>query len=110
MYYIRELARIQKQDIENPAYQLRFAKLYLRMGQYGLARKNFESLLEVWQRRIPASPSQDRVELHFYFSLLLNARVILQVPSSIFVLLLRLLPPSAMISFWSMQCVKTWIR
>jgi len=73
MYYIRELARIQKQDIENPAYQLRFARLYLLMGQSGLARKNFESLLETWEGESTFSPSQDRVEMHFFYSLLLLA-------------------------------------
>ncbi|MBN2044192.1 MAG: hypothetical protein JW757_04155 [Anaerolineales bacterium] len=68
MYYIRELARIQKQDIENPAYQLRFAKLYLAMGQNRLARKTFESLLANGNGSKPLS--QENVELNFYYAIL----------------------------------------
>ena len=68
MYYIRELARIQKQDIEQPGYQLRFAKLYLAMGQNRLARQTFETMLENGNGSHP--PSQENVELNFYYAIL----------------------------------------
>ncbi len=71
MYHIRELARIQKGDIEEFPYQLRFARLYLAMGQSGLAQNIFSSLQKkIEEEKISAS--QNQVELHFYYAILLR--------------------------------------
>ena len=71
MYHLREMARVQDQDIEEPNYQLRLGLIYQAMGQNGLAQQAFERLLGSKRDSKETPVSQDRVILHLHYAGLL---------------------------------------
>jgi ATP/maltotriose-dependent transcriptional regulator MalT/two-component SAPR family response regulator len=66
LYYIREIARVKKEDASLAEYQVRFGKVYLAMGQLDLARESFESALQEWGD--DPSPQQAVVDGYFHFA------------------------------------------
>ncbi len=69
MFYLRELARVQEGNIDAPIYQMRLAKIYMNMGQFNLAEKNFSEALTNWNRK--EKITQDLTDLRFHYGLIL---------------------------------------
>jgi tetratricopeptide (TPR) repeat protein len=66
MFYLREMARIEKKPFEDPKYQLRLAMIYQAMGQTGLAQQTFGQLLTTKLNTDEKRVTQDRVALHLH--------------------------------------------
>lgn len=69
LYYLREVARIQQGDIDQPEYQIGMAKIYLAMGQIDLARKTYEKIFSDWDKI--NDPLQEVIDGYYHYGLTL---------------------------------------
>ncbi|MGD2027903.1 MAG: tetratricopeptide repeat protein, partial [Anaerolineales bacterium] len=68
MYYLREKARIQKKDINEPEFLFNFAQVYLAMGQTNLAAETFEAVIDAQEDEDQSKSAPESVVLHFDYA------------------------------------------
>jgi two-component SAPR family response regulator len=68
IYYLREKASVENQQIEAPPYLVSMAKIYFEMGQTDLAQKHILQVLDALPENQP--PTHETAELHFHAALI----------------------------------------